>query len=684
MLPSPALPWFELARFKRSRLTRAAVAAVVVVPLFYGGLYTWANLDPTNNLDRVQAAVVNEDELIEVEGRDGETEPVSVGRLLAANLIGDDSTENYDWVLTDARDAQDGLADGDYKAVLTIPENLSAAATSTDDPESAIQGELDLRTNDAVNYVNGQVARSILQAAREALNAQVTETYLDNIYLSFSDLKVSLAEAADGAGELADGAEQLEDGTSELADGTGQLADGANALADGNRQLADGARQLDSGAGELADGLGELQRETAALPGQTRQLADGAQQVAGGVAELNAVVQEVVSAILSGTEDAEALTATLRGLAEQCRDAAPEGFDCAAIDDAASRSTAIVDGIRSEARSVGAQTQELTDGAREVADGAAELAGGVGELSAAIGQAAGGASELAAATGQLSDGADDAAAGADQLASGVGELAAGAGQLADGAAELAQGARELRDGLREGAGEVPDYTEDERERLAETAATPVEDAIERVNGVDSYGAGLAPYFIALALWVGAMAIYLLLRPFPQRALASTAGGWRTALAGYAPGLPLAALQAFLLVGLIMGPLGISPARPLLFVGFALLTSVCFLAVNQMLVALFGPAGRFVALVFVSLQLTSAGGTYPVETAPGFFGFLHSLMPMTYAVSGLRNGIAGGDVGVVSAAVVLVAFTVGALAITVLTAIRRQSVTISRLHPTLTL
>ena len=28
MIPSPSLPWFELARFRRSRLTRAAVIAV--------------------------------------------------------------------------------------------------------------------------------------------------------------------------------------------------------------------------------------------------------------------------------------------------------------------------------------------------------------------------------------------------------------------------------------------------------------------------------------------------------------------------------------------------------------------------------------------------------------------------------------------------------------------------------
>lgn len=36
-----------------------------------------------------------------------------------------------------------------------------------------------------------------------------------------------------------------------------------------------------------------------------------------------------------------------------------------------------------------------------------------------------------------------------------------------------------------------------------------------------------------------------------------------------------------------------------------------------------------------LQLTSAGGTYPVQTSPGFFGAIHPYLPMTYVVDGLR-------------------------------------------------
>lgn len=676
MIPSPALPWFELARFRRSRLTRAAVVAVALVPLFYGAMYVWANIDPTGRLDHVKAAVVNQDQLVQVKGRDGTKEPVAVGRQLAGNLVGNDDKDNYDWVLTDPKDAQQGLADGTYKAVLTIPENLSKAATSTSgDPEDAIQGNLDLQTNDAVNYINGTIAKTILQAARSALNAQVTETYLDNVYLSFSDVKMALDDAADGAARLADGADRL-------AGGADELADGAGTLADGNRQLADGAGQLDSGARQLADGLSAVDSQTSALPGQTKRLADGARQVADGNARLNDTIQGVSGAILGATADADAgiarLTARLDELADQCEAAPAPGLDCSGLRQAADSSGELkgfVGDVRGQATEISAGTQKLADGSAQVADGTAELAAGVPKLVDGIGRLSGGADRIAGATGRLASGADQAAAGADKLST-------GASTLADGTDELSAGALKLANGLRDGSKQVPDYDTSERDRLAKTAATPIEDAANRVHGVKNYGAALAPYFMALALWVGAMAIYLLLRPLSARAIASTTGSIRTALAGYAPGLAIAAAQVVLLLGVLELALGIDPASQVLLIGMSLATAAVFVAINQMFVALFGGAGRFAALVFVSLQLTSAGGTYPIETAPPFFTLLHDLLPMTYAVHGLRTAIAGGTEGVVRDFVVLGLFTVLALAVTVLAARRRQTYSITRLHPVL--
>ena len=704
MIPSPTLPWFELARFRRNRLTRAAIVAVMLVPLFYGAMYVWANLDPTDRLDHVTAAVVNQDELVEIEGRDGEKQPVAIGRQLAGNLVSDDSDQNYDWVLTDAKDAQRGLADGSYKAVLTIPKNLSAAATSTSgDPADAVQGSLDLQTNDAVNYINGTIAQSILKAARGALNAQVTETYLDNVYLSFSDIKVALEDAADGANDLADGADQLASGAGDLSDGADELSGGANRLtngagelADGTKRLAGGVGRLDSGARRLAGGLDELDKNTSTLPRDTRRLADGSKQVADGTREVNRQVQIITSTLLSATDDANAdidqLAGTLRELADQCRADPPAGVDCSALEDAASRSGELkgfVGDVRDQARDAGRQTQQLADGAGQVADGAKELADGVPRLVGAIGDASDGADQLREGTSQLRDGADAAAAGASQLRDGSAQLADGASRLADGGAQLQSGADELSagalklvNGLRDGSGQVPSYTEDERKTLATTAATPIEEAADRVNPVANYGTALAPYFISLALWVGAMAIYLLLRPLSDRAIASTAGSIRTALAGFVPGLAVSFVQVGLLLLVLEAVIGIDPANQLLLIGIALATATVFTAINQMFVALFGGAGRFAALVFVSLQLTSAGGTYPIETAPPFFNLLHDLLPMTYAVHGLRAALAGGSDGVVRDFLVLGLFAVLALGITVLAARRRQTVTMTRLHPTL--
>ncbi|KQY59500.1 hypothetical protein ASD11_08035 [Aeromicrobium sp. Root495] len=692
MLPSPALPWFELARFRRSRLTRAAVLAVAIVPLFYGALYIWANLDPTGRLDHVKAAVVNQDEMIQVAGPDGKKEPVAVGRLLAGNLIGNDDTSNYDWVLTDPQDAAAGLASGEYKAVLTLPKDLSKAATSPggEDPTKAVQGKLDLRTNDAVNFVNGQIADRILDAARDALNAQVTSTYLDNLYLGFTDIKTSLEDAADGAGELAEGAGKLGDGADELSDGAGRLDDGARQLADGTSELAGGVGRLDDGAQQLAGGLGTLEDRTRPLTGQADQLADGSQQVSDGVGRINAVVQQVTDVIENATGPVSSTIDTveddLRGLADDCRSAPTPDTDlCDRLDAAADRVAAAggqVGGIGDQAKDFGEQSDALAAGAARVAAGNRQLADQVPALVKAISTASSGAQELSEGTGRLAAGADAAAAGAGRLADGTGQLVDGADQLASGADALQDGALQLQSGLSDGSKQVPDYDQEERDQLSKTAATPVTEASDRLNAVSSYGEGLAPYFIALALWVGAMAIYLLLRPVSARAIASTTGSVRTALAGFAPGAALSIIQVGLLLGVLLSLVGIDAAQPWLLLGIAVLTGLVFTAINQAFIAWFGGAGRFLAIVFVCLQLTAAGGTYPIETSPTFFGVLHGLLPMTYAVHGLRAATAGGTQGLGTDVTALLIFGLLALFATVVAAKRRQVVTITRLHPTL--
>jgi putative membrane protein len=727
MLPFPSLPWFELARFRRNRLSRAAIVAVTIVPLFYGVLYVWANWNPTGNLNRVHAAVVNLDQPVTTKTSDGKSQTVPLGRSLAGELTKNDSKQNFDWELTDAAQAQTGLMDGDYAAVVTIPKNFSAAATSTSgqQEQAPVQALLKIRTNDAHNYLTGTLARSVGTAATEALNAQVTQTYLDNVYVGFTDLHSQIGKAAagatdlsDGAGSLAAGAAKTDKGADQLVVGLDRLAAGTRALPGQTARLNAGAQQVASGAGQVAagastldGGVRRLETSTANLPAQTRALASGVKQLdtaTGGLGKGAGLIADGAGNVAAGAGQvaagASAQGSALQGLADGCSASGASAQYCAQIAQLARGSQPLITGsknvaegatyVKAAAGKVQAGAEQLSTGSAALRRGTADLAAATPRLTAGIRQAADGVHRLNAGAGRLAGGADRLAAGTASLASaapqlaqgitaadgGARQLATGTGQVADGAKKLDTGSTRLADGLAEGVEQIPSYTPDQRQSLAKVAATPVLNDVQRVNAVQNNGTGLAPYFMALALWVGAMAIFMLLKALSVRALASTASSWRVAFSGYLPGAVLAVVQALLLVAVLHLVVGVEPAGLPLVTGFAVLVSLTFAAINQALIATFGGVGRFLALIFVSLQLTSAGGTYPIETAPAFFRAIHELLPMTYAVEGLRAGLAGGS-GVGSDVVPLLFWLLLGLLVTVLAAARQRTWSISRLHAT---
>ena len=69
----------ELSRLTDSILPILTVLALAVVPVIYGGIYLYANWDPTGNLEDVDAALVNLDEGADFDGE--------------SQTIGDDVTE---------------------------------------------------------------------------------------------------------------------------------------------------------------------------------------------------------------------------------------------------------------------------------------------------------------------------------------------------------------------------------------------------------------------------------------------------------------------------------------------------------------------------------------------------------------------------------------------------------------
>ena len=199
----------------------------------------------------------------------------------------------------------------------------------------------------------------------------------------------------------------------------------------------------------------------------------------------------------------------------------------------------------------------------------------------------------------------------------------------------------------------------------------------------SYGAGLAPFFLGLAIWIGAFVLFLLVRPLSPRALASRQPAVRTAVAGWLPAAVLGVAQVVVLYAAVTVLVGIHPAHPVAALAFLILTSASFVAIVHALNASFGAVGKFLGLVILILQLISAGGTFPWQTLPSPLYPLHAVLPMGYVVDGLRHLVYGGSLPVVDP-LVLGAYLVGGLVVAAFAAHRRRVWTVSQLKPELVL
>ncbi|MGW0393239.1 YhgE/Pip family protein [Streptomyces sp. NPDC003042] len=693
---SPKLAALELKRFGRGKLPRAALVSLLLLPLLYGALYLWSFWDPYSRLDKVPVALVNADKGATVDGK-----RIDAGDEITKKLH---DSKTFDWREVSAEEAAKGLEDGTYYLSLTMPADFSTkiASSSGEDPTT---GALQVRTNDANNYIVGSISRTVFSEVRSAASTNASRGFLDKIFVSFSDLHDKTAEAADGADKLKDGAGKAQKGAKDLADGldtakekTGELTGGLKKLNSAAGQLETGAKDVAAGTQALADKVNGAASKARPFVKDPKNLADQA----GLVADTAKVVNTHLGTFTEKAPRAAALAKTAAAgtdayYTKHCVTVGgePHLASCPDLkkirDDSAETAAATGDVstlVKNANVDVGKLRTQLTDlekKARELVDAAPGLAADLDAAVAKVNALNTGAQKVATGMAQLHTGIGSASTGSGRINEGVGKLGDGAHSLDGGMYKLVDGTGELAGGLHDGAGKIPDYDQPTRDARTQVMADPVQLANQSLHKAPNYGTGFAPYFIPLSLWVGSMVAYMLIAPMNRRALAAGASPWRIALAGWLPVAGLGAAQVGLLMSVLHWGLGLEMARPALTVAFLFLVTGCFAAIVQWLNAKFGAAGRILVLAVLMLQLTSAGGTYPVQTSPGFFNAIHPYLPMSYVVESLRRLITGGDLAPVwQGCAVLVAFTVGALALTALAARGKQVWTMDRLHPELSL
>ncbi|WP_409495534.1 YhgE/Pip family protein [Amycolatopsis sp. cmx-11-12] len=622
----------ELRRLSSGTLPKLAMVALVLVPLLYASFYLYANYDPYSRLDKLPAAVFTSD----AGSKDSAGVERNVGREVTDELV---KSGTFQWHEVSPEEAAKGVRDDTYSFAIGIPRDFSTALLSSGNFQPQ-QATITLTTNDANNYLSGTIAKQVAEQVRKTIAEKVGSEAADKFLVGFSTIFGKIQEASTGAS---------------------QLADGAGKLKSGQQQLADGASQLASGSSQLATGLGTLKSSTAQLPAQTQKLADGAGQVADG----NQKVADAASLAATASGDIQSKLDSYRTqLAQDLRNAeVPE----TTVQEILSRLDTLrspVDQANTKIQSANSQVTQLASGARQVSDGAHQLASATPQLTSGIAQAADASNQIRDGAAKLNDGEKSAVTGTNQLA---------------------DGAVKLRDGLAAGLKEIPNPDDPTRAATANTIADPVAVNSSGVASAGTYGAGLAPFFISLATWIGAFVLFLLLRPLSTRALTAGASPFKVALGGWLSSALLGIAQVIVLFGAVTWLVGIDVAHPLGAIGFAVLVSLTFTAVVHALNAFFGAVGKFLGLVLLVLQLVSAGGTFPWQTIPDALYPLHIVLPMGYAIDGFRHLLySGASMEILGDIGVLVAYLVGAILVSTLAARKRRTWTVSALKPELAL
>ncbi|GGT22956.1 YhgE/Pip family protein [Streptomyces purpureus] len=693
---SPKLAALELKRFGRGKLPRAALVAILLLPLLYGALYLWSFWDPYSRLDRIPVALVNDDKGATAGGK-----KISAGDDITKNLR---DSQVFDWHEVSDSEARKGVEDGTYYLSLTMPADFSEriASSSGDSPET---GALQVRTNDANNYIVGQISRTVFSEVRTAASTKSSRSFLDKIFISFSDIHDATEKAAKGADQLKDGVGKAKKGSKALSDGLTNAKDGSGDLAAALKKLDKGAADIERGTRGVANGTqtladkvnGKADKLRPYLKDNGKKIGDSARLVSDLSAAMRHNLELITKTGPAARTGAHKASEKLDGIyRKRCEnDPTPDAELCKATKQAktaAADVTKIADDLHELSKDSKGDLKKLDKELAKVQKQADALAKRAPHLDedleyavSKINELNTGAHKVATGADQLHTGLTKTKNGSVNLDTGIGKLKKGAGDLDGGLFKLADGSTDLASGLNSGVSKIPDYDREDRDRRTEVMADPVKLASQSMHKAPNYGTGFAPYFIPLSLWVGAMVAYMLIQPMNRRALAAGASAWRIALAGWLPVTTIGFLQVTALMSVLHWGLGLEMSRAAGTIGFLALVTGCFAAIIQWLNARFGAAGRILVLAVLMLQLTSAGGTYPVQTSPGFFNAIHPYLPMTYVVEALRRLISGGSIGPVWQAVaVLTAFTVGALALTAISARRKQVWSLDRLHPDLSL
>ena len=677
----------QLFKDDMKRIFGNLVSLIIVLGLvLLPSIFSWYNVlacwDVFQNTGNLKVAVVNNDE-----GYQSDLVPlkVNMGEQVVSSLR---ATEQMDWVFTDEDDAIDGASSGKYYAAVVIPQSFSKDMMTfySDDVEHA---NLLYYSNEKKNVVAPKLTDQGADKASNMVNEAFSKT-LAEVGLNVASSLMRYADSSDASGQLGVLANHVDTLGSQMSQASNMLTSYSQVLG-ATQQLVNGSADLLGQAGSSASEVLEsadqakssISSITEAMKEANSSLGEAISNAAAGYDGVSdsldkafdsttVVAGDAASELNTRADDVDKLASRFYTIADKVDElsklyeeidpdqAANLNVFVGQLRDTAKAQSDLANNMRSAANNINSSSEDANAKHEEAKELANKAKSSINELSDEYNNSI--RPQLDDLSERISDMSGTLATSATDLGSMGSELQGSAGSLSERIAAAKGKLETTAADLEKSAGKFTELGETMRtalstgdmdqlrtvlysdpDALASALAAPVQLDRHEVFPADNFGSQMAPLYTTLGLWVGSLLLVVAIKVNVSRK-AQIALGYpklhQLFLGRFGVFAFVSLCQTTVLAVGNMLFLGVQANEPLLYLICFWLAGLVFTFIMYTLVVSFANLGKAIAVFLLIIQVTSGGGSYPLQMLPDFFQMLSPFLPATHVINAMRAAMMG--------------------------------------------
>jgi yhgE/pip C-terminal domain len=648
------------------------VALIIIVGLMIlPSLYAWFNIraswDPYGNTGGIKVAIVNNDK-----GGNLQDKFISVGDELVAKLK---ENTNLGWEFVSEEEGNNGVHKGKYYATIIIPEEFTSETLSIIN-NNIKRPTLIYRVNEKSNAIAPKITDKGITTIKSQVDSNIIETVDGLIFMVFNEMGVSIEGSKDKILKLINGVIDLNNKVPEIENIINEINNGSSSaenlitkakdnlpllqdtLNSSDNLLVDTKNALEKSKGALGDvapviksDLEVINRELGNLEGLINTVINiniDKNSILNGLDNISIKLGDINSRVNGIIKSLEPLSKFNNNLKEIINELNTVSTKLNSAIDIIAKVSDTVNNASPVDKSKLQEIKSLIEANKNIVS---NILNNYDSLYIPA---------INKAIDELTNISDNSITLVNEAKSAIPDIESLLNNL-DNALKLGKGDIEklnnempkIKASLSNISSKLSSINKDEAidkllsllkndwEAVSSFLGSPVEIKEEVLFPIPNYGSAMSPFYSTLALWVGALILVSLLTTEPH--------GFKEEIAFKPYEKYFGKFLTFGFIGicqtliLTLGDIFLLKCYVLnkgLFIGVSLLSSIIFILIVYTLVSIFGNVGKAIAVILLVIQVAGAGGTFPVEVMPSFFKKVNPLLPFTYAISAMREAVAG--------------------------------------------